>query len=361
MTQCHNRVMAYSHNHNLVTDFKEGFDYILTLLSQPLWLRTISTKATDGRQVLVDSKEQALAYFKAAKYFDCRISAYPYWRPSLVSEFIGIKNPIPPDLIMVDLDLCNFQLDYSALETALQKAILKIKRLLSLTPTVIWSGNGYHIYIPTNAVVLENVREFAHVEHISTKFLRFAEWYLSSGLSDSSHNRTVSLNNCMLRIPGSVNSRINAQVRIINKWDGNRPNINLLIGTFCAYLKEQQLKEQNAIVKRTPSINSADRIKWIDRLLQTPITDHRKFAVWMILPQYLMNVRKLSYDQANNIVNKWLDECNKLKRLDLSGVNQKRKEGFRAAENGLLPIGHEKLKNWKPELYNQFHIQKSAG
>ena len=69
-----------------------------------LWPRTISTKATQGRQVIVNSQQEALAYFKAANYFDCRISAYPYWRPSIVSSFAGIKNPIAPDLIMIDLD-----------------------------------------------------------------------------------------------------------------------------------------------------------------------------------------------------------------------------------------------------------------
>ena len=109
------------------------------------------------------------------------------------------------------------------LKTALRKILFKIKRLLDLKPTVIWSGNGYHIYVPINAVVLEDIKEFAHIEQVSTKFLRFAEWYLSSGLSDSVHNKTVSLNNCMLRIPGSLNSKNDTQVKIVKKWDGNWP------------------------------------------------------------------------------------------------------------------------------------------
>ena len=38
-------------------------------------------------------------------------------------------------------------------------------------------------------------------------------------------------------------------------------------------------------------INST-KISWIKKLLQTPIDDYRKFAVWCILPPYLINFRK---------------------------------------------------------------------
>ena len=125
------------------------------------WPRTVSTKATQGRQVIVTGKEEALAHFKAANYMDCRISAYPYWRASIVSRFAEIKNLIPPDLIMIDLDSCNFGFDKRALLAALRQTLQKIKVKLALIPTVIWSGNGFHIYIPINAVVLEDIKEFA--------------------------------------------------------------------------------------------------------------------------------------------------------------------------------------------------------
>ena len=39
-------------------------------------------------------------------------------------------------------------------------------------------------------------------------------------------------------------------------------------------------------------------IVWIEKLLQTPIDDHRKFAVWRILAPYLINIRKCSVDEA---------------------------------------------------------------
>ena len=217
-----------------------------------MWPRTISTKATGGRQVIVNSREEALAYFKATNYFDCRISAYPYWRPSTLSDFVGIKNTIPPNLIMIDLDLSNFNGESNTIKVYIAQNLQRINHLLSLRPTVIWSGNGYHVYIPINAVVLEDIKEFANIEQVSTKFLRFAEWYLSSGKSDPAHNSTVSLNNCMLRVPGTYNSKNNAQVKIIKKWDNNRPRITLLLGSFCAYLKDQKLKEQRFLNKMQP-------------------------------------------------------------------------------------------------------------
>ena len=99
----------------------EGLDFILSHLSEPMWPRTISTKTTDGRQVIVNSGEEALAYFKAANYFDSRISAYPYWRSSTLSDFVGIKNTIPPNLIMIDLDLSNSNDEANMIKTTCEK------------------------------------------------------------------------------------------------------------------------------------------------------------------------------------------------------------------------------------------------
>ena len=96
------------------------------------------------------------------------------------------------------------------------------------SPTVLWSGRGYHIIQPLklNRIILENVKEFEGVPNISLKFLRYAELSLSLKKSDPQHNNTVSFNNCMLRIPGSINSKNGETVKVIQKWDGIRPEIN---------------------------------------------------------------------------------------------------------------------------------------
>ena len=78
--------------------FKEGFP------------RTISTKSTEGRQVVVYSKEEALAWFKAANYQDCKINAYPRF-----VEWKGI-NRQAPNFIFIDLDQGRFKLIDRALK-----------------------------------------------------------------------------------------------------------------------------------------------------------------------------------------------------------------------------------------------------
>jgi hypothetical protein len=91
----------------------EGLDYILSHFykSIPTWPRTISTKTTGGKQIVVYSKDEALARFKQANFVDCRISAYHYWRPSITSDFAEINNAIAPNFIMIDLDIFNFDYD----------------------------------------------------------------------------------------------------------------------------------------------------------------------------------------------------------------------------------------------------------
>jgi hypothetical protein len=331
----------------------KGLEYILSHFQCPVWPRTISTKTTEI-QVIVNNKEQALAYFKAAGYFDCRISAFPYWRPSFVSKFAGIKNAIAPNLIMIDNDIENFDFDKEELVRSQRKTLRKINQLLGLRPSVIASGNGYHIYIPINApIILENIKEFSTIEQVSTKFIRFAEWYLSSAKSDPVHNSTVSLNNCMLRIPGTYNSKSNTQVRIIKKWDGKRPDISLLIGSFCAYIKDKELSQQKLIgLQRHVSSKGNNNIVWIEKLLQTPIEDNRKYCVWRILGPYLLNVKRLSYDDAFYTLLEWLNKCSEQKRRLDFYPKSKIKDGLKGAANkGYFPIRLEKLKTERNDFY----------
>jgi hypothetical protein len=345
----------------------EGLDFILSHFQEPVWPRTISTKSTEGRQIIVYNKEEALTYFDAANNLDCKISAYNYyrWTPNNISSFLEEtkKNVITPSLIMIDLDRCNFFESNKALESALRKILKRIKELLlGLKPTVIWSGNGYHIYIPIDAAVLEDIKEFSNIECVSTTFLRFAEWYLSSGLSDSAHNHTVSINNCMLRVPGSYNSKehaIDPQVRIIKKWNNDyRPNINLLVGSFCAYLKDQKIKEKKiSEMRRVSALNylrvgatrSSDSIPWIEILLENAINEGRKMSIWHILAPYLINVKKLSYSQSFDIIIDWLERCSKLKRLNFN-IRQKIREGLDRVGN-YGPARLESLRLEHPGLY----------
>ena len=67
---------------------------------------------------------------------------------------------------MIDLDVCNFDYDDEMLASVLRQTLSKVKRVLQYKPTVIWSGNGYHIYIPIDvpAVQLENIKSLSNID-----------------------------------------------------------------------------------------------------------------------------------------------------------------------------------------------------
>jgi hypothetical protein len=143
-----------------------GLDFILGHFKESIiWPRTISTKATEGRQVPVYSKQEAMAWFKAANFVDCRISAYLYYN---VKEASHIRQQTI-DFIMIDLDLSGFK-SQLALDRALSKTLRNIKETFEskFEPSIIWSGNGYHIYTPIESrYVLEDRPEFSKFEEPS--------------------------------------------------------------------------------------------------------------------------------------------------------------------------------------------------
>jgi|GEM_PF-1156996 len=222
--------------------FDFGLDFILSHFQDVIWPRTISTKITKNKQVLVYNREEALARFKQANFLDCRISAYPIY-----VEWKGI-NRQAPNFIFIDLDLGSFKRRL-ALDRALSKILKNINEKFhtNVCPTILWSGDGYHIYLPVDAVLLEAESEFARFGQPSRKFLQFAEVYLSNKKSDPCHSLGLSFKNCMLRVPGSFNSKNEGreEVKIIQKWDRNRPSIKPLYYRFDLYLLVQRSKELN--------------------------------------------------------------------------------------------------------------------
>jgi hypothetical protein len=230
--------------------FEFGLEYILSHFEGQgdIWPRTISTRTTENGQRLVYSREEALARFGQANFSDCKINAYPNRL-----EWKGLNRQVP-NFIFIDLDLGRFR-SRLALDRALAKTLRNIsdKFNVTVTPTVLWSGNGYHIYIPVEGFILEQESEFERFGNPSRKFIQFAESYLSNNKSDPEHSKGLSFKNCMIRVPGSFNSKNGKleQVRIIQKWDGNRPSIKPLFYRFDLYLLVQRGKELHIPKKRS--------------------------------------------------------------------------------------------------------------
>ena len=223
--------------------FISNIDFIIRHFQEPVWPTTLSTKTTEGRQVLVFNKEDAIQTFKQSNFLDCRINAYPDYTG------FGDINRQAPNFIFIDLDLSIFKC-IEELNTFLKKVLRKIGLILGVNPTVLWSGNGYHIYLPVEAFPLEQEVLFSKFDQPSKAFLKFAELHLTNYKSDPLHNPTFK--SCMIRIPGSYNSKCVArnnnivnsstEVRIIQRWDGVRPKFNALLYDFNLWLADREVK-----------------------------------------------------------------------------------------------------------------------
>lgn len=300
-------------------EMENGLDFILSLLEEPLFPRKISTYKSNNKQFLVGTREKVIDAFIASNFVDCRINAYPY-----LTEYKGIQR-YKPDLLFIDIDRNDFTNNIS-FENALYDTLKNIKEKLEGTdPTVLFTGGGYHIYQPVYIpTALENITEFQNFDNPSQEFLRFAKDYLSKGRADKKNN--PSFKSCLLRIPGSINSKYNTPVKLITNWNNVRSPITRdLLEEFRTYLIQKKIDQdiqrekilnERRIKKKNIKVDTNEYYTWIEHLLQTPIPDFRKLVIDLILSPYLMNVKKLSYTESYKIIKEWLDKCNDLKKLD---------------------------------------------
>ena len=99
-------------------------------------------------------------------------------------------------------------------------------------------------------------------------------------------------------------------------------------------------------------------IPWIELLLETPIEDYKKNGLNLILTPYLINVKKLPYDDAFNIIEQWVNKCDSIKRLD-SNFNYLIKYALEnSIKKGYLPMNFETLKEKNRALYDPLNINE---
>src|SRR5215467_14615129 len=112
---------------------------------------------------------------------------------------------------------------------------------------------------------------------------------MTDGKADPVHNSTVAFGNCMIRIPNSYNSKYiqegfkvltpRSKVRIIQQWDGHRPNIRYLLEGLWVHLiqlRNNEISERARFELRhpydvTPQLQSFGDWGWVERLLQKPL------------------------------------------------------------------------------------------
>jgi len=128
---------------------------------------------------------------------------------------------------MIDLDRAPFETDQE-FEAALKDTLQNIKEHIIGTagryPTVIWSGNGYHIPLTGWQKPLEEMPEFDSFkdQDLSNMFLRWAERRLTNGKADHNHNQTIK--SCLFKIPGTVNTKAMAA--------GKNPLVKIVQGKY---------------------------------------------------------------------------------------------------------------------------------
>jgi hypothetical protein len=159
---------------------KDGIEFLLSHFEgrQRLFPRKMATLASQGKQFIEFNKEQILDACIKSNFIDCRLNAYPVLEDGLLQA---------PNVIFIDLDL---QSNLKELNKNLDKTLKIIRQKLNgFEPTVIWSGNGYHIYIVLNVRALEIIKEISELsDEPSEQCLRFTESVFTNNKKDSQHS-----------------------------------------------------------------------------------------------------------------------------------------------------------------------------
>jgi hypothetical protein len=348
-------------------EVKEGLVFILNHLDN-LWPRMISTYATKGAQRPVKDFTEAMAWFKASNFLDCRVSGYPIYTNDYIS-----RTGIAPSTLLVDIDKEHFR-TLEEFELAVVRTYTNFNNILGSKPTQLFTGGGTHLLTPQRVPVLEKLEEFSKFNQPSRRFMHFEEQLLTDCKADQNHWSTVSFNNCMLRVPWSLNSKLiqfdggrivdipyDARVRIEKRWDGNTPVIErhllLQYRIWLQFAVIRDLREQRARREqyrkhhrgRTKECKNHD-YDYIEKLVDKPLTDFRKYCIWRVFVPYFINVKGLSRLETFDKVNSWLDKCDSISRLNFSAKQKIDYELKRVAN--YTPIRADQLRVDHSKLYN---------
>lgn len=354
-----------------------SIDFILSHFQSPLqdFPRKMMSARFSG-QFSVESREDLLKRCEQADLQDCRINAYPE-----VIEKDGILIQ-PPNFIFIDLDLSNFSNDNKKLDKIKNSTLRKMEQLNGSHPTVSFTGNGYHIYLPIEVPVLDNEYlfskdkfpnlfsskgKYAHY-YVSEVFMQFAEDYFTGGRSDPNHR--PKFKTCLIRIPETYSKCLTkglsleeSKVKILQKWNGMRIDVEPLVHEFRIWLTQQEINLSKDNNKKTTirkpqyqytthsknQSGTVSRIEWIEKLLQTPIEDYRKDCLWRIIGPYLLNVRNLSESESSKIMEEWLVKCEKVRKLDFEP--RTKIYSIIKGNKGYKPISFKKLEYENMSLY----------
>jgi hypothetical protein len=242
-------------------------------------------------------------------------------------------------------------------------------------------------YVSRNddTVVNENDNNDNNNFDLFKEILRFAKNFLSNGKADLHFN--PSLESCLLRIPGSLNGKFldnrdkrlsgNFRVKVLKRWNGVRaPITREFIEDFKTYLEQKITEQENELENNNNKNNYATdnnntkndnnrRIEWIEKLLfWTPVKDGRKKIVELVLAPYLVHIKKLSNEESYEIINRWLQQCDSIRKLDFDIKERVNAAIKNTNKKNIGPMRYITLKERYRDLYfliSRNNIDKNEG
>ena len=168
------------------------------------------------------------------------------------------------------------------------------------------------------------------------------------------------------------------EVKTIQAFDGLAIPIinNELLREFRLYLADKDIiNTKLESIKRTNnkfnrhssySLVNANRItipvtyQWIEKLLETPITDHRKRTIDLVLAPFLIVIKHLSFEESYSTIKDWILKCNRIEILkpSIEYFDRKIKAAINnSIQNKIPPILQENMKKKCPEWYRDLKEQ----
>ena len=227
---------------------KKNLHFILSHFNNQkhVFPRSIMTLKTKG-PIFSDSEDDIFQHFLESDFKDCKINGYPLFDKD-------DDNRLPPSFIFIDLDLsiCNTcKYPKRKLDYILKETLNKMEKTVNGFPTVLWTGGGYHIYLPVRLCNPDDTeKEKCSIEFVSqygdgnssslslstvnnemtTEFMKFICKYFTNNHIDFDHISCI--NSFYVSVPGTINSKLNLKVELIQAWDGRLADIHAITSSF---------------------------------------------------------------------------------------------------------------------------------
>ncbi len=110
------------------------------------------------------------------------------------------------------------------------------------------------------------------------------------------------------------------------------------------------------------SMKTPREYEWIENtLLKTPIADHRKYSIYLLLAPFLVSIKKCNHDESLSILKDWILSCNCVMKLhsNIRHFEQRADSAIKSSiMNKIPPIKRENMQKKYPDWYCDFKSWK---